>query len=76
MQYSDFGKFIRTKREGLKPKHSLNGFAFEVGIEPATLSRIENCKQSIKLNDIAKVAQGFNMLASELLKEYEKTKLD
>ena len=76
MQYSDFGKFLRLKRESLKPKPSLNKFAIDVDIEPATLSRIENCKQGIKLSDVGKVAFGFNMLASELLKEYEKTKLD
>ena len=72
MQYLNFGKFIRYKRESLKPKRSLSGFAFEVGIEPATLSRVENCKQGIKLTDIGKIANGFNMLASELINEYEK----
>lgn len=72
MQYSNFGKFIRYKREALKPKQSLNKFAFDNGLEPATLSRIENCKQSIKLNDIWKIAQGFNMLVSELIDEFEK----
>ena len=71
MQYSNFGKFIHNKRESLNPKPSLNSFAIENGIEPATLSRIENCKQGIKLNDVGKIANGFNMLASELLKEYE-----
>ena len=72
MQYLNFGKFIHNKREGLQPKPSLNSFAIENGIEPATLSRIENGKQGIKLVDIGKIAKGFNMLASELISEYEK----
>ena len=71
MQYSKFGKFIHNKRESLNPKPSLNSFAIENGIEPATLSRIENCKQGIKLTDIGKIAAGFSMLASELLSEFE-----
>ena len=72
MQYLIFGKFIHNKREGLQPKPSLNSFAIENGIEPATLSRIENGKQGIKLVDVGKIAKGFNMLASELISEYEK----
>lgn len=71
MQYLEFGKFIRKKREALKHKPSLNEFALNNDIDPATLSRIETCKQGIKLTDIAKIANGFNMLASELIKEYE-----
>ena len=71
MQYLEFGKFIREKREALSPKRSLNEFALNNGLEPATLSRIETCKQGIKLTDIAKIAKGFNMLASKLLEEYE-----
>ena len=71
MQYENFGKFINNKRTALNPKRTLNGFAFDVGLEPATLSRIENCKQGIKLTDVAKIAKGFNMKASELISEYE-----
>lgn len=71
MQYINFGKFIRNKRESLNPKCSLNKFAIENGLEPATLSRIENCQQSIKLDDVGKIASGFNLLASELIEEYE-----
>ena len=71
MQYNNFGKFIHNKREALVPKPSLNAFAIENGLEPATLSRIENCKQSIKLTDVAKIANGFGITASELIKEFE-----
>ena len=74
MQYINFGNFIRKKREGLSPKQSLNSFAIENGLEPATLSRIENNKQGIKLTDVGKIANGFNMLASELISEFEQSK--
>ena len=71
MQYTDFGKFIRIKREKLEPKVSLNTFALDIGIEPATLSRIERGLQKISLTEIGKIANGFNIKASELIKEYE-----
>ena len=54
MQYFNFGKFIRLKREVLIPKVSLNKFALENDIEPAILSRIGTQKQDIKLNILAK----------------------
>ena len=41
MQYSNLGKFIRSKREALNPKVSLNKFAFDNDIDPAILSRIK-----------------------------------
>ena len=71
MQYKEFGKFLRHKRENLKPKISLNKFALNNDIEPATLSRIETMKQSIKLDTLGKLAEGYGVLASELLTEYE-----
>ena len=71
MQYLEFGNFIKQKRKALVSRTSLNEFAFNIGMDSATLSRIENCLQSIKLQDIGKVAKGFNMLASELIAEYE-----
>ena len=74
MQYSDFGKFIRMKQETLLPKVSLNKFAIDNDLESATLSRVEICKQTVKLPDVGKIASGFNMLASELLNEYENSK--
>lgn len=72
MQYLEFGNFIMQKRKALVPRVSLNDFACNIGIDSATLSRIENCLQSIKLQDVGKVAKGFNMLASELIAEYER----
>lgn len=71
MQYDNFGKFVRQKREALKPKVSLNAFAFEIDLEPATLSRIERDLQSITLTEVGKIASRFNQTASELIKEYE-----
>ena len=71
MQYLNFGKFIRKKRESLRPKVSLNSFAFANDIEPATLSRIERCLQKVTLDEISNIAFGFNMKASELINEYE-----
>lgn len=73
MQYDNFGKFIRTKREALIPKVSLNRFALDNDIEPAILCRVETQQQDVKLNIIAKIAKGFNMKISELLAEYEST---
>ena len=72
MQYDKFGKFLKDKRENLKPKVSLNKFAINNDIEPATLSRIENMKQSIKVDTLTKLADGYGVLASELLAEYER----
>lgn len=69
MQYREFGKFIKEKRQKLGV--SLNSFAFKNDIDPAILSRIENCKQDIKLNVLNKIAQGFEMKNYELLKEFE-----
>lgn len=73
MQYKNFGNFIKVKRKSLLPKVSLNKFAFDNGIEPAVLSRIENQFQGVKLETIGKIANGFGVLASELLAEYEKS---
>lgn len=73
MQYDNFGKFLRAKRNA--EKISLNEFAFNNGIEPATLSRIETSKQDIKLSTLAKIANGFRQSPSELLREYEQSLL-
>lgn len=71
MQYNNFGKFLYNKRQALGC--SLNKFALNNGIEPAILSRIENLKQDIKLQVLAKIAKGYNISVSELLHEYEIT---
>lgn len=72
MQYSDLGKFIKTKRQhkGL----SLNKFAMEAEIDPAILCRIENLKHGIKLDVLEKIALTFDMKVSEFLAEFEKLK--
>ena len=62
MQYSDLGKFIKTKRQhkGL----SLNKFAMEAEIDPAILCRIENLKQGIKLDVLEKIALTFDTVGN------------
>lgn len=69
MQYDNFGTFIREKR--LANNISLNCFALQNDIEPAILSRIENQKQDIKLGILTKIANGFSISLSDLIKEYE-----
>lgn len=71
MQHKNFGKFVLNKRISLSPKISLNKFALNNGIEPATLSRIENVKQDLTLDTLYKIAAGFGVKASILLDEYE-----
>lgn len=69
MQQHRFGTFLRNKRK--KAGISLNKFAVENFIESATLSRIETNKQDIKLQTLLQIANGFDITASELLKEFE-----
>lgn len=69
MQYKNFGKFIREKREILGM--SLNEFAFNCNIEPATLSRFETGKSDILFNNFVKLSKGFNKTPSEILVEFE-----
>lgn len=71
MQQKSLGRFILQQRKNLMPNMSLNTFALDIGIEPATLSRIERGLQKISLTEIGKIANGFNIKASELIKEYE-----
>lgn len=61
MQYKEFGKFIRYKRESVG--YTLNKFAIENDIEPAILSRIENLKQDIKFGIlVAKITVGLRRM--------------
>lgn len=71
MQYKNFGKFIRSKRE--KEKISLNRFAFACEIEPASLSNFETGKSDVLFKNLVKISNGFNMKLSELIKEFEKS---
>ena len=73
MQYKNFGKYLRVKREAIIPKIALNKFANNNAIEPAVLSRIETLKQDIKLGVLIKIANGMGMRPSELLADYEKS---
>ena len=72
MQYDSLGKYIKIRREMFGK--TLNGFAIENDIEPAILSRIENLRQGIKLNILAKIAKGFGKTVGEFLIEYENSK--
>ena len=72
MQYVNFGKFINEKRKALLPDISLNKFAINNDIDPATLSRIENGKQGVSISLLSKLANGFGISGSKLLSEYEK----
>ena len=69
MQYNNFGKFLRDKRE--KMQITLNKFALQNDIEPAILSRVETQKQGVSLFVLGKIANGFGITVSELIKEYE-----
>lgn len=74
MQYSKFGQFIKRKYESIG--YSLNEFAFHCEIEPASLSRFGNGKSDLYFQNVVKIAKGFGMPLSELLSEYENSKLD
>ena len=69
MQYSKLGQFIKNKR--LEKGLSLNKFATEAEIDPAILCRIENLKQSIKIEILEKIVNAFDTKLSEFLREYE-----
>ena len=70
MQYhEDLSNFIKNLRRS--KKISLNSFAFKNGIEPSTLSRIENGQLELKMSNLKKIASGFNLKPSEFLKLFE-----
>lgn len=68
-QNKDTKDFIKEKL--YESGKSLNGFAFDAGIEPAILSRIINKKQGIKLDVLIKIAKELNIKLSEFFKELE-----
>lgn len=72
MQYKNFENFVRTKRK--EKGKSLNAFAFDCGLEPATLSNFERGKSDIMFRNFLKIAEGFHLPPSELLFEYENKK--
>jgi len=68
MQYEKLGRYIKYKRELMKI--SLNKFAFDNDINPATLSLIEREQQDIKLSVLCKIAGGFKLSVPDFLNEY------
>ena len=72
MQYNEklanYLKFIR-KQKYIK----LNSFANKNGIEPSTLSRIENNLLEIKISVLEKIAKGYGKTPSQLLKDFEES---
>lgn len=69
MQYYNFANFIRLKREKLNI--SLNSFATNCELDPATLSNFETYKSDILFGNMVKISKGFNMNLGDLLNEYE-----
>lgn len=69
MQHFDLRDYIKLKRTNRKL--TLNSFAIRNGIDPATLSRLENKKFEIKYSVLEKIAKGFNLSPGEFLIEYE-----
>ncbi len=69
MQYLDFGKYIRDRR--IKLGQSLNNFAIQCGIESSTLSRFETEESDVYFQNFIKIANGFNVTPSELLKDFD-----
>ena len=72
MQHHKLGLYIKLRRKQLGK--SLNKFAFDVEIEPATLSRTENLKQDIFYTTLVKIADGFGQTPAEFLTDFEKNK--
>ena len=70
MQYNfKLADYIKKLREDNKIK--LNNFAFKSGIEPSTLSRIENKKLELKISVLEKIAKAYNKTPAEFLKDFE-----
>lgn len=67
--YKNISSYIKEKRTATGV--SLNEFAFNNDLEPATLSRYENGKRAISLMNLVKIAGGFNQTLAEFLKEFE-----
>lgn len=68
--YENISSYIKQRR--LETGVSLNEFALDNGLEPATLSRYENGKRGINLLNLVKIANGFNQTLSEFLADFEK----
>ncbi|MBP7212429.1 helix-turn-helix transcriptional regulator, partial [bacterium] len=68
--YKNISSYIKQRR--LNKGVSLNEFAIENELEPATLSRYENGKRSISLMNMVKIANGFEQTLAEFLADFEK----
>lgn len=68
--YKNISSYIKQRR--LEKGVSLNEFALDNDLEPATLSRYENSKRSINLMNLVKIANGFSQSPSEFLADFEK----
>lgn len=66
----NFGQFARQQRE--RRNISQDAMAKELGFEHrSNISKLEASKLEWKLSHLTKLAQVFNMTASELLEEFE-----
>lgn len=68
--YKNISSYIKQRR--LEKGVSLNVFAIDNELEPATLSRYENGKRAINLMNLVKIANGFNQSLAEFLIDFEK----
>lgn len=71
MQENDFEKLkqlgIRIKTLRKSKKYTLSELCYKNGLEPSTLSRIEQAIVEPKYLTLLKIASAFNMTVSELL---------
>lgn len=62
----NFGKAIRSRREILGI--SQEKFALKIGMDRTYYSSVENGKRNVSLENIKKIADGFEISISELFK--------
>lgn len=72
MQYDEIGKYIRKKRKLIAK--SLNSFAIDCDVEPATLSNFENKKSDIYFKNLLKIIDGFGQTPAEFFQEFQNYK--
>ena len=66
MIMKDFGLRIRSLRESLEI--SQEKFALSISMDRTYYASVENGKRNISINNIAKIATGFEMTLEELFK--------
>lgn len=70
MQYNQkLSKYLKKIREA--KGYKLSSFAYKNGIEPSTLSRVENNLLEIKISVLEKIATGYNKTPAQLLHDFE-----